>query len=57
MAKLGIVSDDQFEQEILNSQIKSISSPKPLEGTVIEKTDRGRGKGLTATTGMGEGNG
>lgn len=43
MAKLGIVSDEQFDQEVSNS--KTVIPPKPFNAEVIQKSDRGRGKG------------
>lgn len=48
MAKLGIVSEEQFAQELNNSTTKSVVSTvihPTLDGIVEQKRDRGRGKG------------
>lgn len=44
MAKLGIVADEQFEQELLNSKA-TVFKPREFDASVIDKADRGRGKG------------
>lgn len=42
MAKLGLVEDDQFELELKNC---TVGPSKSINGIVIPKEDRGRGKG------------
>jgi hypothetical protein len=48
MAKMGVVSEDQFKQELENCVSKEVERHNPIEGIVLPKTPLGRGKGNVA---------